>query len=342
MNRLITLSWVVLAMGCAGPRYDFEDLPDVPIALVYRNMTEAEQASDAFYKMQEKLRTARTGIRSRMPKNTLNFDDVAQTFGVYGSSEQRAASMLGRMALLDPRTGTIETVDWAPRGSRPLAWSADHQRLLYLSLRRGMPHIYERDFRTGDITPITHTRRRHLDACYCGEDAIVFSAFLPSGGTRLYRRQAGSGKAQPITDGPIDFAPTCAPDGSTVYWASRQQEGFETISSRDLTDPDAEVRVLTRGRHPSATPDGEWLLYSAKTRGGWKVWRMRTDGTGRHPLGRGADWEHQPTASTEGGYVVFVTTPDEKEVHFSVWVRPLDGDLDRPLSIDGEGLHPVW
>ena len=341
MSRFLALSLVALALGCAGPRYSFEDLPDGPIALVYRNMTEAEQASDAFYKNEERLRLARTGIRPYRRRNTLNVDDMAQAFGFYGTGEERAAAALGRLALLDPHTGDIETVDWAPRGSRPLAWSADHQRLLYLSLRRGMPHIYERDFRTDDITPITHTRRRHLDACYCGDDAIVFSAFLPSGGTRLYLRRAGGGKAEPITSGPVDFAPSCAPDGSTVYWASRDKRG-ETIASLDLTDPEAEPRTLTRGRHPSATPDGQWVIYSTRTRSGWKVWRMRTDGTGRHPLGRGANWEHQPSVSTDGGYAVFVSTASEKEVHFEVWVRPFDGDQDRPLAIDGEGLHPVW
>jgi len=342
VSRLVALLLAVLALGCLGPRYSFEDLPDVPIAFVYRNMTEAEQAADAFYKMEEKLRVARTGIRARKRANTLSVDDMAQAFGVYGSGETRAASSLGHLALLDPRTGVVETADWAARGARPLAWSSDHQRLLYLSLRRGMPHIYERDFRTGDITPITHTRRRHLDACYCGEDAIVFAAFLPSGGSRLYHRRAGGGKAVPITDGPVDFAPSCAPDGSAVYWGSLEGRNAGTIYRRDLTDPDSQAKVLTRGRHPSATPDGQWLVYSAKTRSGWKLWRMRTDGTGRHPLGRGASWEHQPTASTEGGYAVFVTTPADKEVHFSIWVRPFDGDDDRPMAIDGEGLFPVW
>lgn len=341
MKLPIVLLGIVWLLGCAGPRYSFEDLPDGPIALVYRNMTEAEQAVDAFYKNEERLRTARTGIQAQRRTNTFDVDDVAQAFGIYGTGEDRAAAALGHLALLDPHTGNVEVVDWAPRGSRPLSWSADHQRLLYLTLRRGQPHIYERDFRTGNIRPITHSRRQHLDACYCGDDAIVFSAFIAGKGTRLYVRRKGGGKAKPITAGPVDFSPSCAPDGSAVYWASFSQKG-ESIISLDLTDPEAKPRVLTRGRHPSVTPDGQWILYSGKTRAGWKVWRMRRDGTGRHPLGRGADWEHQPTASTQGEYVIFVTTVDEKEVFFELWVRPFNGDRDRTLAIDGEGLHPVW
>ncbi len=341
MRRRVAATLALLVTACAGPGYDFEDLPDRPIALVYRNMTEAEQAADAYDKAEKRLRVARTGVPIRGRPNTLDVDDIAQAFGVYGTSEDRAAANLGRVALLHPRTGEIETVDWAPRGSRPLDWSADHQRLLFVKLRRGLPHIYERDFRTGDVRPITHARRRHLDACYCGEDGLIFAAITTSGRSQLFLRRAGGGKPVAVTEGPGDYAPSCTPDGRRVVWTGRGVEG-ESIRSLDLEDPEAEPTLLTRGRHPGVTPDGAWILYSALTRDGWKVWRMRIDGTGRHPLGRGPEWEHQPNVSGDGRFAVYVSTFDKHEIGFKLWVRPLDGDADRPLPIDGEALHPVW
>ncbi len=335
---------VVLGAGCAGPRYGYEDLPERPIAIVYRTLAESDQVFDQVLKNEELLerqRTLRGRRKSVIERSTLDGDDIASVLGI-GSREERIAATLGRIALVAPRTGEVTPVDWAPRGARPTAWSEDGTRLLYLSLRRKKPHVYERDFATGDVRQISHDDQAYVDASYCGPGGIVMAARGSSGRVDLLLRRDGEGTARRLTEVPFAYAPACLPDGSKVIFETLDDAGAFALASLDLTTPDAEPVVLTRGSHPAVTPDGEWVVYSVKRRSGFKLWRMRTDGSGRHPLGRSGNWEHAPDVSPDGRFVLFYSTKGKRQVRQELWIRPLDGDDDRPVRVRGDALHPTW
>jgi Tol biopolymer transport system component len=329
-------------VGCAGPTYDFGDLPASPVAIVHRTMSESDKAYDQVLENEKFLRVRRTGRRERRTRWDQNRLDGDRVMALFEGPGERALAALGRMALVDPRTGAIEPAEWAKRGSRPLGWSQDRTRLLYLSVRRGEPHIFERNLVSGENTKLTHDRRRYLDAAYCGPEGLVTAGVDTAGRIQLHYREAQSGAPAAVTGNYMAYAPACSPDGKTIFFESVDTKGRAQIRSLELADPEGSLRTLARGRHPTATPDGAWIIFSAKTRDAWKLWRMRPDGTGRHPFGRGADWEHAPAVSPDGRYVVFIATDDERQVRQKLWVRPLDGEDDRPLRVDGDALHPAW
>ncbi len=342
--RAVALLGVGLALGCAGPGYRFEDLPDSPVAFVYRTMAESDEVFDQVLEREKLLTMRRTGRvppASRSERNRIDAEAVAALFGI-GTAADRAAATLGRLAFLDPRTGEVTPVGWARRGARPVAWSPDRTRLLYITLRRGDPHVFEYDRRTDASRSITHDRRRYLDAAYCGERAIVFSAVDPSGKIRLYLRTEGEGPPRPLGENALAYAPVCTPDGEVVLFETRDPQGREWIHRLDLGDKAPVETRLTRGRHPSVTPDGEWVVYSAWVREGWKLWRMRPDGSGRHPLGASSGWELDPSVSPDGRYVVFSVRRGKRPVRPQLFVRSLEGGEDRPLRVQGDGLQPVW
>ena len=72
---------------------------------------------------------------------------------------------------------------------------------------------------------------------------------------------------------------------------------------------------------------------------GGGVVRVRPDGTGRAPIGRGLFDERRPTFSPDGRLVAYVTEVDSRPI---LNVRRFDGTGDRVLFNDGDADHPVW
>ena len=95
-------------------------------------------------------------------------------------------------------------------------------------------------------------------------------------------------------------------------------------------------------RAPVFTPDGEWVVYSARTRTGYKLSRMRPDGTGRRVLGSSALQEFDPSVSPDGEYVVYVGHNPRSESGPQLYVKRLEGGNARALQIEGTGGLPVW
>ena len=108
-----------------------------------------------------------------------------------------------------------------------------------------------------------------------------------------------------------------------------------------LDDPDAKPRVFGRGLDPVFTPDGAWIVYTAKTTKGQKLVRVRPDGSGRAPVGTGPDDENHPAVSPDGRYVAYVVKDPTKRERLRVRRFP-DGTGDRPLVETGDATTPVW
>jgi Tol biopolymer transport system component len=153
-------------------------------------------------------------------------------------------------------------------------------------------------------------------------------------------RQGGT--PVPISLNPVVSSPACAPDGGAIAWVAKREGGRERIVVRSpaLT---GEPRLLAPGREPAFSPDGQWIAFSAPTgspRGDeWRLWRIRPDGTGRAPIGRGVRDEQGPTVSPDGRLVVYVT---ELQHRPQLYLRRLDGSGDRIFFSNGDAEHPVW
>jgi Tol biopolymer transport system component len=143
-----------------------------------------------------------------------------------------------------------------------------------------------------------------------------------------------------VTEGPADGQPSWSRGGARIVYAVSDPRQGDLV--RWVDPASGEGGVLARGRSPVFTPDGEWVVYSGRSAAGWKLWRMRADGSGKRNFGNSAFHENDPAVSPDGRFVVFAGTKQERSAISRLFVRPFDGSADRQLELSGSALLPVW
>jgi Tol biopolymer transport system component len=334
------------AEGCSTTRLQPEELPSAPIAIQYRTVEEARRYADDWQRQQEaqgaSARTAASGSASGelVPHVDQLRDLMTQVLGV---AEQGGVQHAGRLALLDPSSGDVEVVRAALRGAVPLDWGSEGRRLLFAQPEGRNYQLWELDREHGTVRPLTHGRLSHPQGCYGPEGRIVAVELTlrdDSQTSRIVISEPGGRRPfRPLSRGPWDHSPACAPDASALVFVRDTASGRGQLIglAPPLGSPE---RVVAPGRDPVFSPDGEWIVYSAMAGRIWRLWRVRRDGTGRSPLGRGLRSEAAPTVSPDGSLVAYVASEALPSRH--LYVRRFDGTGDRILFADGDGEFPVW
>jgi len=338
IRRLLSvLLFAALLYACWGPSFQIADLPSEPMALVYRTREESENRAERLARSKEKPRLRRPG------EGHFRIEALGDYLGLGQSAAERRADILGRMALLDARTGEVEPLGFAARGARPLCWSRDHQRLLYVTPAGGsVQQVFEYDLQSGELHPIARGPYHYLGASYGPDGRFALARMDPREGgaarSRIFVTRSGGGGARPVTEGPVDTWPVWSPDGGVIAYSSIDPTGSAVVRTIEPLS-EGEPRVIARGLEPAFFPKGDWLVYTAKRRGRWAIWRVRPDGSGKHPIGSSGHNERDPAVSPDGRFIVYVAEDDQ---HQRLMVRSLDGSGDRPLLSSGDGLLPVW
>jgi hypothetical protein len=343
-GRALAIALVAtLGAGCVGAGFDLEDLPDEPLAFVYRTREESERRVEIL----ERARVpGHTKVKSgSYDASYLRMEDAVEAFGFGQTREEKAATLLGRMAGMTPADETVAPYDFALGGDRPFDWSPDYRRLMFRSLRGHEIQLFEWDRETGHVRALTSGPGSHRSGCYGPEGRLAYSRHLRTVDrsayeSRIWVTEAGGGAPRPVSPGPHDAMPEWSPDGKLLVYQTLGRDGRETIA---VVDVDAEgepaPRLLGRGRNPTFSPDGQWIVYSARTRGSWKLFLVHPNGLGKRALGSSSREEHDPAVSPDGRFVVYVADDDERQ---KLRVRSFDGSGDRPLLLDGDGASPVW
>jgi Tol biopolymer transport system component len=355
---LLLLAPAALA-GCIGVGFDLENLPGEPVAFVYRTREESERRVELLQRAKES--DLKRENNERYESSSFRLEAAAELVGLGRSKEQKAADLLGRMSTLDARTETVTPLDFAFRGDRPLDWSDDRKRLLFASLRSASVQIYEWDGDTGQVKAMSMGPDDHTTACYLAEGRLAIAGTLRASEvmdkkkkvadliqqarrpekrrfSRIYVTVPGGGHARPLTEGPNDGKPACSPDGKTVVYETYDAAGNPSLAA--ISADGGPSRVIARGRDADFTPDGTFVVYSAKTRAGWRLYQMHPDGQAKRPLGAGPERdENDPRVSPDGKYVIYVADDETRQ---QLRVRTIDGRKDRPLIWNGDGITPVW
>jgi len=325
------------SVACAG--FSLQELPPEPIALIYRTADEAKRRAE--------LIEPRARPTKRPGRSVLRMQQVEGYLGrLAGETEQdRLIDTIGKLSLFYPRTGEVEPLVAAQRGSRPLDWSPDHTRLYFSALRSNVPQVFSYEVSTRMVDRVTSGSDAHGFASTGPEGRVAYARVV---GTRERPRSRiwlldRDGTRRPLTKGPSDYRPRFSPDGRTILYSGYLESGAPGIFAVD-PDSDAPPHMVARGLDPDFAPDGSWVAFSQRIKGRWKIWRMKPDGTGKYAIGGASSTVEKldamnPTVSPDGRYIVYVS---EELGRQELRVRRVDGTGDRPLLEGADAGNPVW
>ena len=267
---------------------------------------------------------------------------LQQLLGAAGEGEEALDSAFpGRLALLHPRSERVDTLPGVPAGALPRARSADGGRLIYSQLSGRFRQLFEMQLETGESRMLTSGPGVHADGCFGPAGRYVVAEARMEGErpvSRLWLIGPGEGGPVALTDGPADYGPACAPDGSAIAWASSDFRDTDRLFSQSPVQGGTR-RDLGPGRSPAFSPDSAWIVYSARVKGRWSLYRIRPDGSGRRPIGQGTLDELDPSFSPDGRLVVYVGDDGFQK---QLYLRRFDGSGDRLLLGSGGGTDPIW
>lgn len=341
------------ASGCAATRVAVV-LPEAPIAFMYWEDKSAQKRGEAFAKLAE------------LPPLPPNKQDPEGQQDLEIRAHLRAEESIqigpqlakhpGRLMLYWPRTEKLERLEAAPPDARPLAWSRDHQRLLFTSSHRGGKeqlyeyHLERRDLRPLTLGPDEHPRGDYFDVEGDGDRlATVKVHHPPVGGAseNTVQIQQGAGaEGPPIATGVPPGTLRVDSRGDRIVYEQvvvrPRSNGATQYDSFIATRPaqaGGEERILLAGREPTLTPDGEWIVFASPSTAGYRLRRMRLDGTARVAINPGTLDERMPTVSPDGEFIAFIRVDDGKR---RLAVRSFDGKTEKVLLNDGWSEFPVW
>jgi Tol biopolymer transport system component len=312
------------------------ELPTDPIAVTYWEPEEARRRADLLKNQAEK-RPQQLGVAE--------VEDIGRLLGV----KQERGSLArypGRLAFVDPRTAKVTPVPQVPPGAVPLAWSDDHDRLLFLSNHRGSAQVYEYSLSAQEVRPVSVGSENYTYADYGPGRQVVLLAIVSRKGRqfeRVYVTNAEGGAPRLVFEDRNAETVRLAPDGKRLLYVrrgppppGREEPSWELV---DLDLATGEERDMGPGREPSFSPTGDWIVYSAPTRDGWRLRRMRSDGSARSPVTSGIRDETLPTVSPDGQFVAYVGESNKLD---RLFVRRMDGSGDRILLEAGAVYAPTW
>ena len=335
----LAAAWL-LATGCAAGTgaVDLKRLPAAPVALLYRPEALAMERVDAIHDLEKRATPSdKQGV--------VRVETLDALFGGTPDAQRKLGETAGHFGLFDPHRGDVQVVESVPPGAKPLAWSPDRSKLLLAGRFRDSVQLFVWERATGDVEIVSSGSSDHPMGCIGPGGRLVAVEVRRVQGQyegRLLATPPGSATGlRPITPGPSDVLPACSPNSSLIAYVTAAEDGVLTIAVRDVDAPSEAPRMVGRGTDPVFTPDGAWIVYAAVGTKGNRLFRVRPDGSGRTPLGRGAtEDENHPAVSPDGAYVAYVGKDEDDRERLRV--RRFDGTGDRPFLTDGDADAPVW
>ena len=328
--------------ACGTTGVPLGEVTSAPLALVYWDGPAARARVEVLEGM-----TGQGADQKR--RGVAKLEEVARLVG--SSAELGPSHKLeafpGRIVLLNVQTLEKRPFPFAPPNARPLAWSADHKKLLFSSdhLDEGRSQLFEYDSGAGEVRKLTRGPILHPEADYGPDGEMVFSWISLAADDRragMTVRAVGGGESTVLEEGVYPVGPRWSAEGDLILYVEADDRGGSRDASAVVVReplPGGKFSRLARGRDAIFSLDGSWIIFSSQGSRGWRLQRMRPDGSGRKALGTSVLSARWPAVSPDGKHVAYVSNQDGID---RLYLRRVDGSGDRILLEDGAVAFPVW
>src|SRR5581483_5321786 len=220
-------------------------------------------------------------------------------------------------------------------------WRPDGRAILFTSYRQHVPHLFQVDLGTRQVTRLAESSGTILDAAWSPDGSKLLVTREAGGNSDIWLVDRGGQVLQRLTDHwAIDVAPAWAPDGRRFAWCSARA-GSPQIYVMNL-DGSGLTRVSRSGNYntsPAWSPKGERIAYTSRAAGGFQIVVAAADGSGARTITTGGSNEN-PSWAPDGRYLVFSSTRGGR-AHLVLADR--DGRTQKELTHGGgDDTSPAW
>jgi len=220
------------------------------------------------------------------------------------------------------------------------SWSADNEKILYTSYRKGNPDLYMFHLYTGK-TELISTGRANYSADWSKEnDKIVFTS-TKSGNAEIYIKDPKTGKEKRLTfNRAIDTTPCWSPSGNEIVFTS-QRSGTPQLYIMDAEGTNVR-RITHDGTYhdsPAWSPDGTRIVYVSRIEGRFDVYIYNLKDNTIAKLTEKSGRNENPSWSPDGRHIVFASN---RSGSYQLYSIDYDATNLRQLTSRGENKMPKW
>jgi serine/threonine protein kinase/Tol biopolymer transport system component len=170
----------------------------------------------------------------------------------------------------------------------------------------------------------------------CGPAHVVYWAADDKHKSHIARTDVITGSTSRLTDGPLDFSPSCTADGSTIVFVHCADQGNHCFLTRKSIDSGQSLALHELG--PSGggaimSPDGTKVLFTELDARDPYGWAAVVPTAGGNP-------QKLKMPVLAGGVVQSAWAPDGKSILYArnehgvgnIWSAPIDGNAPRKLT----------
>jgi serine/threonine protein kinase len=146
-------------------------------------------------------------------------------------------------------------------GSDDVAWIEN--RIVTSNIAEMMVH----DTDSGTSTKLKSYSSIYRELAPCGPAGVVYLAADAKHQLHIARTDINTGSTTALTDGPLDYEPSCTPDGATLVFTKLEDGGNRTLLTRKSLDSKQSVVlcdlgfVASVGPHAAVSPDGASVFF---------------------------------------------------------------------------------
>jgi Tol biopolymer transport system component len=241
-----------------------------------------------------------------------------------------AAGSPGRLVFQEADSGEVRANLWSPSTAQVLDVLGDGR--VVFDTRSPRQNLRETDLGPGGATNgrwLSRGESTDRQPVYSPDGETVAFSSNRGGGMNLWTVSTSSGRLRRITGAHLNWDPGFVRDGR-IIWSSNRSGNYEIW----IADSDGSgVRKVTddggNAENPTATPDGEWIVYSSGNPEKAGLWKIRPDGSDATHLFEGR--ATIPEVSPDGRHAVFRSFTGKYPARLLV-ARLGDGELE-PFEI---------
>lgn len=207
----------------------------------------------------------------------------------YITEEAKGLQQKKRLAIMDQDGGNHkylsdgQSIVLTPRFDKSL------QRLVYMSYRNKVPHVFLVDLSTGEQEMLGNFPGMTFAPHFSPDGEKVIMSQAIHGGTDIYTMDLKTRRVRRLTHGPgINTSPCYSPDGENIVFNS-DRSGRKNLYIMDARGTGQKRISFGGGSYatPVWSPRGDYIAFTKTHQGKFYIGLMRPDGSGERLIAQG-------------------------------------------------------